>query len=74
MKAVDIVYFNPQGFKALLIMLQDTYKSAGSAMIFQMSQRYGEHLISELYPLGEEEYSDLVGAIDKRFRHVRNHG
>ncbi|MBD3172104.1 hypothetical protein GF326_06495 [Candidatus Bathyarchaeota archaeon] len=27
------VCFNPRGFKALLITLQDTYKSAGSAII-----------------------------------------
>lgn len=75
MEAVeDKVCFNPKGFKALLMTLQDTYKSAGSAMIFQMSQRYGEHLISELYPLSEDEYSDLLGAIDKRLRHVRNLG
>ncbi len=68
------VCFNPRGFKALLMTLQDTYKSAGSAMIYQMSRKYGEHLISELYPLNEHEYDDLLGAVGKRFRHVRNMG
>ncbi|MBD3171736.1 hypothetical protein GF326_04635 [Candidatus Bathyarchaeota archaeon] len=76
MESVDTgrVCFNPEGFKAFLITLQDTYKSAGSAMIFQMSQRYAEYLISELYPLEEDEYEDLLEAIDKRFRHLRNLG
>ncbi|MBD3172948.1 hypothetical protein GF326_10790 [Candidatus Bathyarchaeota archaeon] len=76
MESVDTgrVCFNPKGFKALLMTLKDTYKSAGSAMIFQMSQRYAEYLISELYPLEEHEYSDLLEAIDKRFRHVKNLG
>jgi predicted hydrocarbon binding protein len=75
MEAVESrVCFNPRGFKALLTVLQDTYKSAGSAMIFQMSQRYAEYLMSELYPLSEQEYDDLFGAIGKRFRHVKNLG
>ncbi|MBD3172103.1 hypothetical protein GF326_06490 [Candidatus Bathyarchaeota archaeon] len=39
-----------------------------------MSQRYAEYLISDLYPLNEHEYDDLLSAIDKRFRHVRNLG
>lgn len=68
------VCFNVKGFKVLLETLQRTYKSAGKAMIFQMSTEYGEYLISELYPLSEHENNDPLNAIRKRFRHVRNLG
>lgn len=75
MKAVkDKVCFNPRGFEILLESLQDTYKSAGCAMIFQMSRKYGEYLVSEMYPLGENESDDILGATGERFRVVQELG
>ena len=45
--------FDRLGFELLIDSLKDTFGSAGESMIFQMSRKYGKHLINSV----KEQYA-----------------
>ena len=50
-EAPKLVSFTPEGFAAFLNVLHSTYGTAGDAMIYDMSEKYGKNLIKQYIPV-----------------------
>ena len=64
------VCFDRLGFELLMDTLKETFGSAGESMIFQMSKRYGSHLIKAVQDQfggrSPEEYEEHVDRLLNR--------
>ncbi len=59
-----LVSFRPEGFIAFINVLHQTYGSAGDAMVYDMSERYGKVLIHSNIPNLPDDLQAQIAALE----------